>query len=49
MEKMEKILLTKELINEILNYLSTKPYHEVEKMIAQIFTQAQAQSQKEEN
>lgn len=40
---MEKVTITIELANAILNYLSTKPYQEVAVLIAELQKQANEQ------
>jgi hypothetical protein len=42
---MEKIILSTQLVNAILQYLGTKPYTEVAQLIAGIQQEAQAQAQ----
>jgi hypothetical protein len=44
---MEKLTLSTQLVNAILQYLGTKPYTEVAQLIAGIQQEAQAQAQPE--
>ena len=37
---MDKLLITKELLEEILNYLASKPYIEVTQLINKLTTEA---------